>query len=135
MCPNLNAAYLYVVLFGLTTIAHIVQMFWHRKWYCWVIVVSAGMQTAAYVMRTLSIRYVANAGYYTYWFVLMMVRFTDTACEMIAPFAGLTLLIDRSSVDKRLRLHGMRAHGVQLYGERLCFQDQSLAFRTHFRPA
>ncbi|KXL42809.1 hypothetical protein M433DRAFT_71194 [Acidomyces richmondensis BFW] len=73
MCPNIGAAYLYIVLFGLTAIAHVVQMFWHRKWYCWVIVVSAGMQTAAYTMRTLSIRFVTNSGYYTYWFVLMMI--------------------------------------------------------------
>jgi len=73
MCPNIAAAYFYAVLFGLVFITHIVQMFWSRKPYCWVICVSAGMQTAAYILRVLSIQHVTNANYYTYWFILMMV--------------------------------------------------------------
>lgn len=32
------------------------------------------MQTAAYVLRVLSIKYVEDENYYTYWFVFMMVR-------------------------------------------------------------
>jgi hypothetical protein len=91
MCPNLDAAYLYTVFFGLTTLAHIVQMFLHRKWFSWVIVASGVLQTGAYVLRTFSVRYVTNSNFYvsghqvqwlnvrlltflqTDWFVLLMV--------------------------------------------------------------
>ncbi|KAK5126802.1 hypothetical protein LTR85_009736 [Meristemomyces frigidus] len=73
MCPNLGAAYAYAVFFGVTTIAHVVQMFWTRKPYCWVIAVSAALQTAAYILRILSIKQVTNSGIYSIWFILMMV--------------------------------------------------------------
>lgn len=72
-CPNLPAAYLYTVFFGLTSLAHIVQMFVHRKPYSWVISASGLLQTAAYVLRVLSIQNVENSNYYSYWFILMMV--------------------------------------------------------------
>ena len=72
-CPSIPAAYLYAVLFASTTIAHFVQMFLHRKPYTWVVVASGGLQTAAYVLRILSIENPANSGYYSYWFILMMV--------------------------------------------------------------
>ncbi len=35
-CPSLPAAYLYAVLFGIITIAHIAQMIAHKKWYSWI---------------------------------------------------------------------------------------------------
>ena len=73
MCPNLPAAYLFTVLFGLTTLAHFIQMFVHRKPYCWVIVVSGGLQTAAYVFRVMSIQDVTDSTWYSNWFILMMV--------------------------------------------------------------
>ncbi|KAK3675355.1 hypothetical protein LTR78_004865 [Recurvomyces mirabilis] len=72
-CPNLPAAYLFAILFGLTLIAHIVQMIWQRKWYCWVVCLSAAMQVATYVLRILSIKSPANEGYYSEWFVLILV--------------------------------------------------------------
>ncbi|KAK5164516.1 uncharacterized protein LTR77_009722 [Saxophila tyrrhenica] len=68
-----KAAYLYTVLFGITTIAHAVQMFLHRKPYSFVITFSGALQTAAYVLRVLSIQNPASVGFYTYWFVIMMV--------------------------------------------------------------
>lgn len=73
LCPNIGAAYLYAVLFALTTVAHVVQMFWHRKWYSWVIIVSGVLQVAAYVLRVLSIQNIENTQFYTYWFVFMLV--------------------------------------------------------------
>lgn len=73
MCPSLGAAYLYAVLFGLTTIAHVVQMFQTRKPYCWVIAFSGGLQTAAYILRIISIKDVTNTNIYSDWFILMMV--------------------------------------------------------------
>ncbi|TKA63368.1 hypothetical protein B0A55_11966, partial [Friedmanniomyces simplex] len=72
-CPNIAASYLYAILFGITAIAHLVQMFWTRKWYSWVICASAGLQVATYVLRTISILQPANDMMYTLWFVLMLI--------------------------------------------------------------
>ena len=73
-CPNSGAAYLFAILFGLTLTAHIVQSIIYRKGYSWVIAMGALWQTACYVFRILSIKYVSNETYYTVWFVLMLVR-------------------------------------------------------------
>ena len=72
-CPSIAASYLYAVLFALTFIAHIVQMFWTRKWYSWVVCTSAALQVATYILRTLSIQQPATEIYYTLWFILMLV--------------------------------------------------------------
>jgi hypothetical protein len=75
-CPNIAPAYLYTALFGITMIAHFVQAILYRKPYCWVIVMSALLQTAGYISRVLSIRSPANFGEYATWFVLILVRST-----------------------------------------------------------
>lgn len=80
-CPNIAAAYAFAALFGIITIAHFVQMFYHRKPYSWVITFSAGLQTATYVLRVLSIMKPANEGFYSYWFILMMVS-QGVICSM-----------------------------------------------------
>jgi hypothetical protein len=72
-CPNIGAAYLFCILFGLTTIAHIAQAIRYKKAYCWVIIASAGAQTLCYIFRVLSIIYSANQSYYDAWFVLILV--------------------------------------------------------------
>lgn len=72
-CPNIGAAYLFAVIFGLTTIAHIAQSVIHRKFYCWVIAMSGLWQTANYVFRILSIKNPNTDSWYEYWFVLMLV--------------------------------------------------------------
>lgn len=84
-CPSLPAAYLFAVLFGLITTIHIVQSIVHRKFYSIVVIISAGMQTATYVLRVLSINDVSNEGFYSYWFILMMVApvFTNAYVYMI----------------------------------------------------
>ena len=71
-CPNVGAAYLFAALFGLITIAHVVQAIAYRKLYSLVIIISAALQTATYVLRILSIQHVTNDQFYTYWFVFMM---------------------------------------------------------------
>jgi hypothetical protein len=75
-CPNIAAAYLYTILFGITMIAHFVQAILYKKPYCWVIVMSALLQTAGYISRVLSIRSPADFGEYATWFVLILVRNT-----------------------------------------------------------
>ncbi|KAJ5231832.1 uncharacterized protein N7469_006420 [Penicillium citrinum] len=72
-CPSVAASYLFAVLFGLTTLAHITQAIVHRKFYCWVIVVSGVMQTVTYVFRALSILHVTSYSYYAIWFILILV--------------------------------------------------------------
>lgn len=52
-CPSIDAAYLFTILFGLITIAHIAQGILHRKTYSWVVVFSALLQTTAYACRVL----------------------------------------------------------------------------------
>ncbi|KAK3072551.1 hypothetical protein LTR53_006605 [Teratosphaeriaceae sp. CCFEE 6253] len=84
-CPNLAASYLFVVLFGLTTLTHITQMIWTRKWYSWVICASGLLQLAAYMLRTLSIMHPANEMFYTLWFILILVApiFTNAYAFMV----------------------------------------------------
>lgn len=84
-CPNIGASYFFAILFGLTFIAHLVQMTWHKKVYSWVITFSAALQLATYILRTLSIIHPANVNFYTYWFVFMMVApvFTNAYVYMV----------------------------------------------------
>ena len=72
-CPNVGAAYLFAVLFGLTLTAHVAQSIIYRKGYSWVISMGALWQMACYVFRILSIKHVADSTYYTVWFVLILV--------------------------------------------------------------
>lgn len=39
-CPNIGAAYLFAILFALTTVTHLIQAIIYRKGYCWVIIFS-----------------------------------------------------------------------------------------------
>ncbi|KAJ5928913.1 hypothetical protein N7466_007869 [Penicillium verhagenii] len=72
-CPSIGAAYLFIVLFGLTTVAHVVQAALHRKLYCWVIAISGMIQTITYIFRVLSILNPASYEEYAAWFVLILV--------------------------------------------------------------
>lgn len=72
-CPSIAPAYLFAVLFGLTTLVHIVQAILHRKFYCWVIAMSGAMQTVTYIFRILSILSPASYSYYATWFILILV--------------------------------------------------------------
>ncbi|KAJ5657867.1 uncharacterized protein N7484_001516 [Penicillium longicatenatum] len=72
-CPSVAAAYLFIVLFGITTISHIVQAILHRKFYCWVIATSGLIQTLTYIFRVLSILNPASYPDYAAWFVLILI--------------------------------------------------------------
>ncbi len=73
LCPSVGAAYLFVILFGLTFVAHLTQAIVYRKGYAWVITMGAVWQTLCYIFRILSINNVDNSAYYAAWFVLMLV--------------------------------------------------------------
>ncbi|KAJ6008131.1 hypothetical protein N7540_012107 [Penicillium herquei] len=72
-CPKIGPAYLFLVLFLLTSIAHVWQAIIYRKVYCWVICLSGITQTITYMFRVLSIEYPDNYGDYVAWFVLILV--------------------------------------------------------------
>ncbi|KAJ6017113.1 hypothetical protein N7451_000492 [Penicillium sp. IBT 35674x] len=72
-CPSVAAAYLFIVLFALTTISHTVQAILHRKFYCWVIAMSGTIQTLTYIFRVLSILNPASYANYAAWFVLILI--------------------------------------------------------------
>ena len=49
--PNLPAAIIFLVLYGITAALHIFQMIRYKKWFCWPIVVGAVWETGGYALR------------------------------------------------------------------------------------
>lgn len=72
-CPSVQPAYVMAILFGITTLAHLIQAILHKKTYCWVITMSGLWQTVNYVLRILSIKNPTNYPYYAGWFILILV--------------------------------------------------------------
>ncbi|KAJ7489571.1 RTA1 like protein-domain-containing protein [Mycena latifolia] len=54
-CPSFPAAVLFSALFGLSTIAHIIQAIHYRKKFCWVVIMAGIWETAGLVLRVLSV--------------------------------------------------------------------------------
>ncbi|KAK6516901.1 hypothetical protein TWF506_006785 [Arthrobotrys conoides] len=51
-CPSLPAAIFFTVVFGLSTLTHIFQAFYHHKWrLSWVIVMGAAWETTSFGLR------------------------------------------------------------------------------------
>ena len=46
--PSKAAAILFAILYGMTTLLHIIQMFLTRKWYCWVLIMG-GLWEVRYI--------------------------------------------------------------------------------------
>jgi hypothetical protein len=84
-CPNIGAAYFWAIMFAFLVVAHTVQAIIHRKWYSIVIVLSALLQTAAFVCRVLSIKHYTSEILYSLWFVIILVApiFTNAYVYMI----------------------------------------------------
>ncbi|KAF5878265.1 putative rta1 domain-containing protein [Botrytis fragariae] len=84
-CPNIGAAYLFTILFLLTTLVHLAQAIFHRKAYCWVVVASGLAQTLAYIFRVTSIKSPASFGDYAAWFILILIAplFTNAFTYMV----------------------------------------------------
>ncbi|MCJ1236349.1 hypothetical protein MMC14_004330 [Varicellaria rhodocarpa] len=72
-CPSTAAATIFAVLFGLTTLSHIIQAFHYRKGFCWVIIMGGSWETAAFILRILSIQQQASQGLYEPQFILILV--------------------------------------------------------------
>lgn len=84
-CPALGASALFAVLFGITTLYHVYQGASLRSGFCWVIIMSAIWQTAAFVLRSLSIQDVTVQGYYNAQFILILISplWTNAFCFLI----------------------------------------------------
>ncbi|MCJ1423686.1 hypothetical protein MMC29_001570 [Sticta canariensis] len=72
-CPSIAAAYLFTILFALTTSGHVVQAIIHRKGYSWVIIVSGLLQTFSYIFRVISIKHPTEDGPAIAWFILILI--------------------------------------------------------------
>ncbi|KAJ7695604.1 RTA1 like protein-domain-containing protein [Mycena olivaceomarginata] len=54
-CPSFPAAILFSVLFGLTTVIHLIQAFHYGKRFLWVCIMGAIWETGGLILRTLSV--------------------------------------------------------------------------------
>jgi uncharacterized membrane protein HdeD (DUF308 family) len=63
--PSFTAAVAFAVLFGLLTIVHIFLAIFHRKSFCWVIIMGAIWELASFILRTLGTRDQQNEAYAT----------------------------------------------------------------------
>ncbi|KAH0443821.1 RTA1 domain-containing protein [Colletotrichum camelliae] len=61
--PSFEGNLAFAVLFGLSMVAHLVQAITYRKRFCWVIIVGASWETAAFILRTLGARDQQQIGY------------------------------------------------------------------------
>ncbi|PKX99666.1 RTA1 domain-containing protein [Aspergillus novofumigatus IBT 16806] len=55
--PSFGAAIFFTILFGLTTLCHIVQALIYKKKYAWVVIMGASWELLAFVFRTLQTRH------------------------------------------------------------------------------
>ncbi|KAK5065259.1 hypothetical protein LTR84_001097 [Exophiala bonariae] len=62
-CPSFEAAILFSVLFGLTTIAHITQAIIYRKRFAFVLIMGAIWECGGYVFRTLAVTQQKNSAF------------------------------------------------------------------------
>ena len=72
-CPNTAAAYLFAILFALTTGFHLVQAIIYRKGYSWVIIASGFLQVVNYVARIVSIKNPNSDTPSIIWFITISV--------------------------------------------------------------
>lgn len=71
-CPSLPAAILFAVLFGISTGYHVFQAYQYRKTFCWVLIMGAIWETAAFIFRAISIQNPTAEGAYDPQFLLIL---------------------------------------------------------------
>jgi hypothetical protein len=89
--PSFAAAVAFSILFGILTIAHLVQAVVYRNGFCWVITVAALWETGAYVFRALGSKNQQSSGIATVAQIMVLVA-PICACqaERQQPFLFLT---------------------------------------------
>jgi len=73
LCPSLVAAILFTVLFALSTLVHIFQGIYWRKWYSLVIISGGALEFIALLTRILSIQNPTSKALYSVWFVIIFI--------------------------------------------------------------
>lgn len=71
-CPSYSGAIAFSVLFGLTTLAHIIQAFWHRKPFLIVLIMGGIWELGGYISRVFSSIYQKNEAYMTIQQILII---------------------------------------------------------------
>ena len=71
--PSLGAAIGFLTLFSITTLGHIIQAIYHRKLYCFIVIMACILQVLAYDFRVMSIQQKDSDSLYTTWFALILV--------------------------------------------------------------
>ncbi|KIA75996.1 hypothetical protein HK57_00173 [Aspergillus ustus] len=66
------AAILFAVLFGLTTLVHIIQAFVYKKRYSWVVIMGSLWELGAFIMRSLFAKHQDNETYDTVFTILFL---------------------------------------------------------------
>ncbi|KAF7334411.1 RTA1-domain-containing protein [Mycena venus] len=62
-CPSFPAAVLFSALFGLTTLAHLIQAGIYRKKFCWVIVMGGLWEVGGFVLRVYSVLHTTSGAF------------------------------------------------------------------------
>jgi hypothetical protein len=71
--PSFAAAILFSILFGVCTVAHLVQALMYRNGFCWVVVMAALWETGAYISRALGAKDQQSSGVATVAQILVLV--------------------------------------------------------------
>lgn len=71
-CPSYSAAIAFCVLFGITTVAHLIQAVAHKKPFAWVLIMGALWETGGYALRILAVIDQRNDNYQTYQQLLII---------------------------------------------------------------
>ncbi|PWW78070.1 RTA1-domain-containing protein [Tuber magnatum] len=84
--PSKAAAILFALLYGITTLLHIIQMCLTRKWYCSALIMGGLWETTGYILRIFSVDNPNSEGYYSPMLTLIVL-----APAWIAAFDYMTL--------------------------------------------
>jgi RTA1 like protein len=109
-CPSPAASILFATLYGITTTLHIIQATKYHKKICSILIMGGIWETAAYIIRCISIQHPASKGAFDSQFILILLAplwinaFDYVLLGQMAHF----FLLDK-------KLWGMRAERMGLY--------------------
>lgn len=110
-CPSYGAAIAFAVLFGLITLAHVVQAVWHRKPFLMVLITGSLWEAGGYVARTFSVIDQKNEPPYTVQLLLIILAplWLNAFCYMC-----LGRMIHCFTPPKQDKVFGFRARRIGL---------------------
>lgn len=110
-CPSYSAAIAFAVLFGLTSLAHVVQAIWHRKPFLVVLIMGGFWEVGGYISRTFSVIQQKNEAAYTFQqlFIILAPLWLNAFCYMC-----LGRMIHCFTPAKQDKVFGFRARRIGL---------------------